>query len=106
MAIVMGVDRHRAQITAEWVDAETGEVSRAWVAPADREGVRGLLVRFGGHGLEVSLEATTGWRFVVEELRRDGASAPGRAGADQGAEGSQEAPEDRSSGRPPPRTPT
>jgi transposase len=31
------------------------------------------LSRFGGQELEVALEATTGWRFVVEELRRVGA---------------------------------
>ena len=29
--------------------------------------------RFAGEDLEVALEATTGWRFVVEELRRIGA---------------------------------
>jgi transposase len=43
------------------------------VAPADRAGVRRFFERFGGRGLEVALEATTGWRFVVEELRRAGA---------------------------------
>jgi transposase len=31
------------------------------------------LGRFRGHELEVALEATTGWRFVVEELRAIGA---------------------------------
>ena len=31
------------------------------------------LGRFGGEELEVALEATTGWRFVAEELRRVGA---------------------------------
>jgi transposase len=31
------------------------------------------LERFGGRELEVALEATTGWRFVFEELRRVGA---------------------------------
>ena len=36
MTIVMGLDQHRAQITADWVDTSTGEVSRARVAPADR----------------------------------------------------------------------
>ena len=70
MAIVMGLDQHRAQITAEWIDTETGEVSRARVAPAHRESVRRFLGRFDGGELEVALEATTGWRFVVEELRR------------------------------------
>jgi transposase len=35
--------------------------------------VRRFLGRFSGRELEVGLEATTGWRFVVEELRRVGA---------------------------------
>jgi hypothetical protein len=73
MTIVMGLDQHRAQITAEWIDTETGELSRSRVAPAHREGVRRFLVRFAGQELEVALEATTGWRFVVEELRAVGA---------------------------------
>src|SRR5450755_294450 len=74
MAIVMGLDQHRAQITAEWIDTVTGEVSRGRIVPADRSGVRKFLARFAGSELEVALEATTGWRFVVEELRRIGAS--------------------------------
>jgi hypothetical protein len=36
-------------------------------------GVRRFVERFRGEELEVVLEATTGWRFVVEELRRIGA---------------------------------
>jgi transposase len=74
MSIVMGLDQHRAQITAEWVDTETGEVGRTRVTPAYRESVRRFLSRFLGQQLEVALEAMTGWRFVVEELRRVGAS--------------------------------
>ena len=35
--------------------------------------MRRFLERFAGQELEVALEATTGWRFVVEELRRVGA---------------------------------
>src|SRR5438477_514389 len=73
MSIVMGVDQHRAQVTAEWIDLETGELSRARVRPADRAGVRRFLARFAGRRLEVALEATTGWRFFVEELRAVGA---------------------------------
>jgi transposase len=69
MRILMGLDQHRAQITTEWVDTSTGEISRARIAPADRAGVRRFLERFDGAQLEVALEATTGWRFVVEELR-------------------------------------
>src|SRR3954454_9004647 len=70
----MGLDQHRAQITADWLDTSTGETGRARVAPAHRAGVRRFVERFGGCELEVALEATTGWRFVVEELRRVGAT--------------------------------
>jgi len=73
MSLVMGIDQHRAQITAEWLDIETGEISRARVRPADRAGARRFLTRFAGQELEVALEATTGWRFLVEELRAVGA---------------------------------
>ena len=69
----MGLDQHRAQITADWVDTGTGEVKRGRVAPADREGVRKFLSPFSGQEIEVALEATTGWRFVVQELRAVGA---------------------------------
>jgi hypothetical protein len=69
MAIVMGLDQHRVQITAEWLDTETGEIGRARVSPAHREDVRRFLQRFAGQRLEAALEATTGWRFVAEELR-------------------------------------
>jgi transposase len=40
---------------------------------ADRAGVRRFLGRFRGRRLEVALEATTGWRFVIQELRAIGA---------------------------------
>ena len=73
MSIVMGLDQHRGQITAEWIDTDTGEVQSTRVTPADREHVRRWLSRFRGRELEVALEATTGWRFVVEELRGVGA---------------------------------
>ena len=75
MTIVMGMDQHREQITAEWIDTITGEISRTRIAPADRGAVREFLAGFDGAGLEVALEATTGWRFLVEELQRVGADA-------------------------------
>jgi hypothetical protein len=42
--------------------------------------VRRFLETFAGEELEVAVEPTTGWRFVVDELRRIGAEAalPGR----------------------------
>jgi transposase len=73
VTIVTGLDQHRAQITADWVDTSTGESSRTRVAPADRAGVREFVARSRGQELEVALEATTGWRFVVEELDAVGA---------------------------------
>jgi transposase len=75
VTVVMGLDQHRAQITAEWLGTETGEVSRARVRPADRDGVRRFLSRFADRQVEVALEAATGWRFVVEEIRAIGAQA-------------------------------
>src|SRR4051794_27140020 len=75
MAIVMGLDQHRAQITAEWIDTDSGEIGRARVSPAHRDDVRKFFKRFAGQQLEVALEATTGWRFVVEELHAIGAAA-------------------------------
>src|SRR3954468_18941773 len=73
VTIVMGLDQHRAQITTDWLDTATGEVSRARIAPAARAGVQRFAGRFGGEAVEVALEATTGWRFVVEELQAAGA---------------------------------
>src|SRR5262249_5951328 len=73
MSLVMGLDQHRAQISAEWIDTVTGEVFRARITPGDRAGVRKFLKRFAGEDLEVALEATTGWRFLAEELERVGA---------------------------------
>jgi transposase len=75
MTLVMGMDQHREQISAEWIDTITGEISRARIAPADRGTVRTFLARFDGAELEVALEATTGWRFLVEEIQRVGAEA-------------------------------
>jgi transposase len=74
VTIVMGLDQHRAQITAEWLDTATGEIVRKRVAPAHRDGVQRFAAGFRGRDLEVALEATTGWRFVVEELRAIGAT--------------------------------
>ena len=73
MTIVMGLDQHRAQITADWLDTATGEVARKRVAPADRDGIRKFAARFRGQQVEVALEATTGWRFVAEEFQAVGA---------------------------------
>ena len=71
--IVMAFDQHREQITFDALDTASGEVSRGRIRPADRLGFRDWLERWEGQELEVAVEATTGWRFLVEELQRVGA---------------------------------
>jgi transposase len=73
MTIVMGIDQHRAQLTYDLLDSETGEVRGGRVCPAGRESVRGFLGRFAGSELWGAVEATMGWRFLVEELAAVGA---------------------------------
>src|ERR671931_2246271 len=73
MPIVVGLDVHRAQITYDALNAATGEVTTGRIAPADRATLRTFLRRWAGERVEAAVEATTGWRFVVEELQRAGA---------------------------------
>ena len=72
--IIGGLDVHRAQITFDYVDTQTGEVTRGQVRPATRQALRGWLgARFQGRlDVEFAVEGCTGWRFVVEELERAG----------------------------------
>jgi transposase len=72
MRIVGGLDVHRAQITFDYVDLRTGEEVRGQIRPATREEVRSFLAGLGQKKAAFALEATTGWRFIVEELRRAG----------------------------------
>jgi transposase len=71
----MGLDIHREQITFDALDTETGESRRGRIRPAERTTLRHFLHGFEGGQVEAALEATTGWRFVVEELRAAGAVA-------------------------------
>jgi transposase len=76
MSIVGGFDIHRRQITFDYPDTDTGEITRGKIAPADREHLRCRLTRFEAHyDASFALEGCTGWRFVVEELRRVGIEA-------------------------------
>ena len=65
---------HRAQITFDALDGATGEVTTGRISPADRQGLRSFLRRWTGREVEAAVEATTGWRFVVEELQRAAAT--------------------------------
>src|SRR4051812_17639402 len=95
--IACGFDVHRAQITFDLLDHQTGELRRGRIAPATREqlrvwlaggegarlvgavgGTSGRAVVGGGvetTGLVVALEGPTGWPFVAEELEAAGAQA-------------------------------
>src|SRR6266508_3418968 len=73
MAIVGGFDVHRAQITFDYLDTETGEITTGQIRPAARQVLRSWLGRFDGSSdVAFAVEGCTGWRFVVEELRRAG----------------------------------
>jgi transposase len=74
MTIVVGLDVHRAQITYDALNTATGEVATGRIAPADRATLRTFLSRWAGEEVEAAVEATTGWRFVVEELQHAGAA--------------------------------
>ncbi len=73
MRIVGGLDVHRRQITFDYLDARTGHQRRGRIAPADRMLLRRWLqTNLDGAPAAFAVEACTGWRFVVEELRRAG----------------------------------
>ena len=72
MAVFLGLDVHRAQITFDALDVETGELHTGRVRPANRDTFARFLGRDGAE-LVAAVEAMTGWRFVVEELQRLGA---------------------------------
>ena len=73
MAIVFaGLDVHRAQITFDALDIETGELRRGRI-DATPQAVLAWAKRFAGRELHVALEATTGWLFVCRALERAGA---------------------------------
>lgn len=76
MAIIGGLDLHRAQITFDYLDTDTGEVRRGRIAPATRESLRAWLAKLpAARPADFAVEACTGWRYVVEELRAAGIGA-------------------------------
>ena len=72
MAIVAGFDVHRAQITFDALDTESGEVQCGRIASSPAA-VSAWVERFPGRELRVAVEACTGWLFVCEALAAAGA---------------------------------
>jgi transposase len=68
----VALDVHRNQVTYKALHRGTGELRRGRIAPATRSEVRAWLGQFAGCQAEFSVEGTTGWRFVVEEIERAG----------------------------------
>jgi transposase len=76
MPVVGGIDIHRAQLTFDYLDLDSGEVVRGRIAPADRDRLRRWLARFADRDqVAFALEGCTGWRYVAEELARAGIAA-------------------------------
>ena len=73
MSIVGGLDVHRTQITFDYLDTQSGEVTTGQIRPATRQHVRHWLQRFQSRSdVAFALEGCTGWRYLVEELQRAG----------------------------------
>src|SRR5215216_5167338 len=75
MSILGGLDVHRAQITFDWVDRDSGEARRGRIVPATRAALRAWLDGLPGGQGGFAVEGCTGWRFVVEELQAAGLAA-------------------------------
>jgi transposase len=75
MSIIGGLDVHRAQITFDWVDRDSGEARRGRITPATRAGLRAWLGELPSTGGGFAVEGCTGWRFMVEELQAAGLAA-------------------------------
>jgi transposase len=76
MRIVGGLDVHRRQITFDYLDEHSGQSRRGRIAPADRMLLRRWLQEaVADTPAAFAVEACTGWRYVIEELRRAGIEA-------------------------------
>lgn len=104
MAIVGGIDLHRAQLTYDYLDLGSGGVTTGRIAPGDRPTLRRWLERFDGcDDVAFALKGCTGWRYVTEELQRAGIEVHVAEPAETAAlSGSEAASKDRPHRRPPP----
>lgn len=73
--IVGGLDVHRSQVTFDWVDGDGGEGKRGRIRPVTREMFRSWLEQLPAGHARFAVEATTGWRFIAEELQAAGFDA-------------------------------
>ena len=74
MIVFAGFDVHRAQITFDALDSDTGEVTRGRI-DSTPSAVERWVARFPGREIHVAVEACTGWLFVCQALEHAGAIA-------------------------------
>jgi transposase len=87
VSLYAAIDIHKHVFQAAVVDSESGEVTEARFA-ATREKLEDWAMRWQGRVEAVAVEATTGWRWVAQELQKRGFEVqlvdPGQASALQG----------------------
>jgi hypothetical protein len=71
-SIVGGFDIHRKQLTFDYLDTVSGEVTRGQITPADRGHLRSWLAQLGSpEDAAFAAEACTGWRYVTDGRAED-----------------------------------
>ena len=75
MTILGGLDIHRGQVTFDYVDTATGEVSTGKIREPHRERFREWLMSLPDTDAEFVMEGCTGWLYVAEELAAAGMRA-------------------------------
>jgi hypothetical protein len=94
--VYAAIDIHKQTLHAAVLDAETGAISERRFAATGEE-VRHWAMPLRGEVSAIAIEATTGWRWIWRELSALGLRRPPRrSGTGEGAAGSEQAREDRS----------
>ena len=75
MTILGGLDIHRGQITFDYVDTRSGEVSAGKIREPHRERFRAWLGGLPDGDAEFVMEGCTGWLYLAEELEAAGMRA-------------------------------
>lgn len=75
MTILGGLDIHRGQITFDYVNSSSGEVSTGKIREPHRERLRAWLGDLPTTDAEFVMEGCTGWLYIEQELRAAGMRA-------------------------------
>lgn len=75
MTILGGLDIHRGQVTFDYVDTRSGEVTAGKIREPHRERFREWLAMLPERDCEFVMEGCTGWLYIAEELAAAGMRA-------------------------------